>query len=361
MIRSISTFLSAIVSSQRHERPQLIRWQIFQRLDDYVGRIRSAHPEIDDQSPRQKASTAAQYLIENNLVAILKDREYYNIEHNFLGRALFTQERNSLPIITVIIYCYVVRQLGLSADPCGFPLHVYAIVYPPPGIDLEGDPLPPAIEPPALYMDPFRTSDPVPVSSLHEQLSFIARRLTPDERATFLSASNPCEIVVRCARNILNCLHQITDPPATRPIDTDAAKYAAFWALVFFPTSSIHPGQHLISLMRLFAESFPHDVSIMEKHIGPVVEGLGPQHGEMCRSLRMVDMEGFAAVKQRVGNPEAEDVKFRVGQVFRHKRYGYTAVVTGWDGRCDAGEEWIQQMGVDRLAGGRTQAFYHAL
>lgn len=81
----------------------------------------------------------------------------------------------------------------------------------------------------------------------------------------------------------------------------------------------------------------------------------------MCRSVRMADLEAFAAVKPRVGNSDAEDVRFRVGQVFQHRRYGYTAVVTGWDGNCDAGEEWIRRMGVDRLEGGARQAFYHAL
>lgn len=82
---------------------------------------------------------------------------------------------------------------------------------------------------------------------------------------------------------------------------------------------------------------------------------------ELCDRVRMADLAAPRVVKRRMGNPDAEDVKFEVGQVFRHRRYGYTAVVTGWDGKCDADEEWIERMGVDMLDGGRRQAFYHAL
>ena len=54
-------------------------------------------------------------------------------------------------------------------------------------------------------------------------------------------------------------------------------------------------------------------------------------------------------------------VKFRVGQVFLHKRYGYYAVIIGWDHKCRAADEWIAQMDIDRLPGGRNQSFYKVL
>ncbi|KAF7504116.1 hypothetical protein GJ744_002685 [Endocarpon pusillum] len=333
---------------------------IFQRLDDYIDAIRRAHPDIEGQSPQQKAVTTAEYLISNNLVAIPEDREYHNIEHNFLGRALFSQEKNSLPIISVIIYCYVVRQLGLSAAPCGFPLHVHAVVYPPPGVDLEGNDLPSGADRPALYMDPFRSSNPVPVSFLHEQLNFLARQLTSTDHNVFLSASTPRDITIRCARNIVNSLQQSTEPSSGRPIDLVSAHYAALWALILLNTSitPLRHRQHLLLLMHLFLEKFPHDASLVEKHILPLIENPSlSDHAQMCHSVRKADMDAPGRVKPRLGNA---DVKFKVGQVFRHKRYGYVAVVTGWDGTCDADEEWILRMGVDRLDGGRRQAFYNA-
>ena len=40
------------------------------------------------------------------------------------------------------------------------------------------------------------------------------------------------------------------------------------------------------------------------------------------------------------------EVLFRVGQVVRHKMYGYRGVVFEWDPVATVEEQWIQQMGV---------------
>lgn len=62
----------------------------------------------------------------------------------------------------------------------------------------------------------------------------------------------------------------------------------------------------------------------------------------------------------------AEDaVDYRVGTLFRHRRFGYVACILGWDTECNAPEDWILNMGVDRLPGrgsrsGRHQPFYHS-
>lgn len=55
--------------------------------------------------------------------------------------------------------------------------------------------------------------------------------------------------------------------------------------------------------------------------------------------------------------------QYRVGTVFKHRRYNYQGVIFGWTRTCNPedGDEWIQRMGVDRLARGRQQPFYHAL
>ena len=43
---------------------------------------------------------------------------------------------------------------------------------------------------------------------------------------------------------------------------------------------------------------------------------------------------------------------FRVGDVVRHKRYHYRAVVYDWDPFCDVDESWIQHMGVGGCTAG---------
>jgi F-box protein 21 len=44
-----------------------------------------------------------------------------------------------------------------------------------------------------------------------------------------------------------------------------------------------------------------------------------------------------------------------VGCVVRHKKYGYIGAIVGWDGSCAQSQEWIDMMGIDKLANGRHQ------
>ncbi|KAJ1034517.1 hypothetical protein NDA18_001373 [Ustilago nuda] len=65
---------------------------------------------------------------------------------------------------------------------------------------------------------------------------------------------------------------------------------------------------------------------------------------------------------------EEEDlISYRVGTIFRHRTYHYAGAILGWDPYCAAPEDWIVNMGVDRLPassgarrGGRHQPFYHS-
>jgi hemimethylated DNA binding protein len=55
-------------------------------------------------------------------------------------------------------------------------------------------------------------------------------------------------------------------------------------------------------------------------------------------------------------------VCYTAGQCFRHRNYGYRGVIIGSsDYACMMDEEWIVQMGVDRLPLGRYQPWYHVL
>lgn len=75
---------------------------------------------------------------------------------------------------------------------------------------------------------------------------------------------------------------------------------------------------------------------------------------------RLRARDATPAMPKRRGG-ENEIVKYRVGQVFRHRMRGYLAVVYGWDAWCKMDEQWIVQNSVDRLPGGRGQPFYNVL
>jgi F-box protein 21 len=116
----------------------------------------------------------------------------------------------------------------------------------------------------------------------------------------------------------------------------------------------------LALLMELFATDFPSDIFLVEQYIVPLFNGL-LEHEHILESLhvmRAVD-EIPKQVHRRTGENRA--VRYKVGQVFQHRRYHYRAIITGWDSECGAGEQWMRRMGIDRLQAGRHQSFYHVL
>ena len=50
--------------------------------------------------------------------------------------------------------------------------------------------------------------------------------------------------------------------------------------------------------------------------------------------------------------------RFEVGQVVRHRRYGYRGVIVALDRRCQASESWYQS---NQTQPARGQAWYHVL
>lgn len=68
-----------------------------------------------------------------------------------------------------------------------------------------------------------------------------------------------------------------------------------------------------------------------------------------------------AVVEVEVEAPKASDAAFTVGQVFRHRKYGYRGVVIGWDPVCRASAQWVSSTGAATLPSGTDQPFYHCL
>jgi F-box protein 21 len=333
--------------------------QIFTKLDFYVACIRQDNPGIDELSPRNKATLVARYLKARGWTGMRGGRDYYNVEHNFLGVALHSKGHNSLPLVTVIIYCYVARDLGLRAAPCSFPMHVHALVRPPRGYDLDGDPLDADGEDPAMYMDPFRSDEEIPLSSLKGMLRLVSQQFTDAEVEGFLLESSARNITLRCARNIFNS--QRSMEPPLEDIDKDHAMYAAAWASVLVPKRiGLQPFEDAAPLMQGFLENSIYDVGLIEKYILPLCVG-NPEYNRYMNECRAVRRSDEMKRRGRDRSGKNAVITYKVGQVFQHKRYGYLAAIIGWDPECSSSELWIRQMGVDRLPKGRQQPFYHVL
>lgn len=319
-------------------------------------------PDISRLTPRNKAVAIATYLRANNLTGIDRNREYHCLEHNFLGVALNDPEHNSLPLVSAVIYSSVAQKLGLDARPCGFPFHVHVIVAPPAGSDIDGNELDDTEQGEPIYMDPFRSEMETPVSILRDHLNILGA--SDADRATLLGASSTSQVALRCAKNILNSVqyaYQFHDLHSV-PVDVTSARYAALWSSMLLSDTS-RTGElrlYLPWLIELFTTEFPWDIHLLDKYLIPLFPGMR-ESVEILQSIRRTRLADGILTQERRRSETQKEIRYRVGQVFRHRRYDYTAVITGWDTECGAGEEWMSRMGIDRLSAGRHQSFYHAL
>ena len=364
----------------------------FRRLDSYVSSVRAANPDIDTQTPREKAIIIAQHLRAQHWVGIDDNRAYHAMEHQFLGYALRSQLRNSLPLLSAVIYCYVVRQFDLDAEPCSYPLHVHAVVRvkQSSNIDLDGQLLPTLTYDPMfdnlhlnstphelthLYIDPFNTHEPRSLSSLMTNLNRLARGTSREGRAAMLCPADARSLLIRSAHNIIASLQTPPFDRAAWARDSDSdlsfydAAYAALYILVMFPTSQQAMAQSMHDLKQHFIAHHALDIANYEKYMLPRLQEMGPWaagrgQDRVLQALREEDSTPKTpkwrkdTVTDSQGD-EREVVKYTVGTVFRHRRQGYVGVIFGWDGRCEMSERWIVGNGVDTLPRGRTQPFYN--
>lgn len=228
-----------------------------------------------------------------------------------------------------------------------------------------------------MYMDPFNNAVPVSRGKLERQLEFVAPGCTAEDMEAYLSPASPIDMAVRVAHNLLASHSHAPGPPIV-PITGNLATYAALFALVLLPEPSpLHPEavrQHMAVLTQHFLEYFDLDVALFEAHILPMALEMPDSNAyrNLIRQLREADHEARPPKRRSVpDSEEGEDnaaaaaalaaVKYRVGQVFRHRRRGYLAVIYGWDPMCNMQEQWITMNQVDRLPQGRKQPFYNVL
>ncbi|KAL4930579.1 Hemimethylated DNA-binding protein YccV like-domain-containing protein [Aspergillus undulatus] len=338
--------------------------EINARLDQILSGLLLERPDMRNLSPRKQACAIAAYLKTHNMTGIEPGREYHCLEHNFLGVALNDPGHNSLPLVSAAIFCHVAQMLGLNARPCGFPFHVHVIIMPPPGHDIDGNEISNGdiLDGEPIYMDPFRSDEETPVSDMRTQLNFLGA--SPIELSAFLGASRTSEIVLRCSKNILNSVQRINRLPrgVGVPVDVDCARYAALWSSLLH-SNHLPPAElrhHLLWLMELVATDFPSDIHLVEQYIASIFRGT-LEFDHIMESLHVIQTVDEIPKQVKRRSPEHEAVKHHVGQVFKHRRYDYTAVITGWDAECGAGEQWMRRMGVDNLQSGRYQSFYHVI
>lgn len=347
-------------------------------FDGLVIQLRLDYPEIDNFTSRAKAVAAATFLKARNLTGLDDEAAYRDMQNNFIGIALRDPNHPSLPLISCAIFCCLVERIGLDGRCCGIPSHVHAMVIAPVGETLDGKRATPESPREIMYLDPYHQGEEVPVTSLKRML--VDWGVQPIDHDSYLIENNSAlGVVLRTSRNILATIHafrttmQTTQrTPSIRlrhgsSTDLEHAFYSSLWAsFIFANTDNYHRAQRrqfIPLLLEKFEAHFPEDAPFIEKYICPFFDTAARDDWNLLGVLRVVKAADQTPKQIRLRNSEVQksECKYKVGQVFRHRRYNYIAVIIGWDVECGMDNTWIAHNRVDSLARGRHQGFYHAL
>ena len=228
------------------------------------------------------------------------------------------------------------------------------------------------------YFDPFQSDAEMPIENLRARLRLVGAN--DSSHSAFLEPSPTSEIVLRAARNILASVQEEhrhllahyggqtrASPGPTFP-DLEAAFYGALWASLLLGTlnPSDRPAltqgrNYLPPFIQQFESQYPFDAGLIEAHVVPLFSNVA-ESARLQESVRVV--RSADTVPKRVKHRSSgvsQRVHYRVGEIFVHRRYGYTAVITGWDPECGADEQWMAEMRVNELSQGKYQSFYHVL
>jgi F-box protein 21 len=324
-------------------------------LDELAERFKDEHPAFEGMSTRQKALSLVRWLRANNFTGMdHPEINYRNLRNCFIGHALSDDQHQSLPIISSAIFTCVAERLGMTAFCLAFPSHVHAAVYAPPGEDLDGAQVETTDgEQIRMCLDPYGSDEEVTLSDLRIRL--VEFGWTQGTEA-FLSPSPVPIIVQRTAQNIKathDTIRNLTDNEILEAemkrlrsghpdLNMEAALYASMWAeLLMKQASSFHWDSNLASFLQKFALSWSEDVWIVRKYLLPLYEkfmasqaNLRPRRGwhnvhEILAMLDNLDSRQ-PTVSRRYTEDIFQQVRYKIGQVFRHRRYQYIGVINGW-------------------------------
>ena len=275
------------------------------RLDEVADDFRLLHPECMEMNGRERSIAVADFLLAQGLGGIQGDGDahYHDLRNNFLGMALRHDQRSSLPLISVVIYCCIAQRVALDARPCGFPWHVLAIVHSANGLSLDGRGLADASVRDRMYMDPFRSANEVRVETLVAQLERMGVSRVEQDR--LLDVAPATEIVSRCARNIIRSFqtlprHSVVgdDSPSM-----DAALYGALWTLLLLAgdeeehSAEYHRLRYFPVVLKQVQAYFPNGESSLPVSNFPLCKRQEGAHGFLVHHSLELDISSDANLR----------------------------------------------------------------
>ncbi|KAI0198615.1 hypothetical protein F4808DRAFT_435200 [Astrocystis sublimbata] len=338
--------------------------EIGQLLDDISSRFHAANPGVERATTRGKAMALARWLHANNMTGLSDPTEetYRYLRNCLIGRALRDDQHPSLPIISAAIYSALASRSGFEAYPCALPNHVHAVVLAPPGVSLDGTTLPStqAERQETMFLDPYGSDEEVPIDHIQNLLYRLGIFVGHEE---MLQPTSTDLIVMRTAQNIRASFtsFRTIDRPLSQLIpmielnrgdwarNLQPALYSMIWASIMM--APVLPDndevrwdwqQDVRDLLTYFYEYFPEDSWLIEKYVCPMYDSFAAptrrqrdwelpsrRVRDQIRDIRGVDASARQP-RRRSEVVEGVNVRFKIGQVFKHRRYDYHGIILGW-------------------------------
>ena len=211
-----------------------------------------------------------------------------------------------------------------------------------------------------MFIDPFGSDEEVSVEQIQKFLSRLGPRIAKDNQLVPSPTNSVILSTAQSIRAAFTSLRVVERPlfESSPMIDLNRgdwarnmrpALYSMIWASIMMVP--ILPEdedarwdwqQDVTDLMTYFYEFFPEDAWLIEKYVCPMYDTFATQgrrrNGwdvpsrrvrERIREIRRAD----AVVKEprrRSDHNGTVDVKYRIGQVFRHRRYNYYGIILSW-------------------------------
>ncbi|KAK8069301.1 hypothetical protein PG994_005917 [Apiospora phragmitis] len=320
-------------------------------LDQLASRFRRETPDVDDMTIREKSMALSRWLHASNLTAAQEDEGMAKyLRTCLIGRALQDNQHPSMPIISAAIFSSIAERLN-----------VYIVVLSPQGVSLDGRPIPEDEEQQQkMFIDAYGSDGEVSLDALRFFLNSLGAHSGHDN---LLRPTSTDLIVMRTAQNIRSSFTSFRT--LERPVadlvplielrhgdwawNLQPALYSMIWAsIMMVPVLPDNEDmrwdwqQDVRDLLQYFYEYFPEDSWLVEKYICPMYDtfaapGRRRNNWELpsrrvrdqIREIRRVDSSEKAPWKRStLDNPGK--VKYRIGQVFKHRRYDYHGIIIGW-------------------------------
>ncbi|KAH7154861.1 Transglutaminase-like superfamily-domain-containing protein [Dactylonectria estremocensis] len=349
---SLERVLGAFDLFVLHDQPGDLD-DIARLLDEEASKFQTSTLGVENMTTRQKALALNRWLRVNNLTGLRNpERSYRNLRNCLIGQALRHEDHDSIPIISSAIFCCIAERLGLQAQCCSFPTHVHAIVFANHGQTLDGISTREGAHREMMYLDPYGSDEEIPMADLQAMLSQLGWQSSTD---AFLAPVPPISVAMRTARNIRATSARVVesrdqvDPEITQLIsgngsmNMDAALYSALWAaLLMTPVNVFAWDESLEPFLRRFAKSWHEDAWLVEKYLVPLYDQFAPLRDRFARNgpqgwddpreiLGLVrELDHLTPPVFRRNREQMQPVPYKIGQVFRHRRYRWIGVINGW-------------------------------